>query len=125
MLFVHLCALYRARPVASTLTPLDAADPRFETAGEFVWPLIAATRAAAIAAVRWSGRGDPMAADDAAYCANLSELALRYLSYNSRRGIPDADIATAVDQCQKGNRAEGISTLERKLRNSGFTLPQR
>ena len=62
MLFVHLCALYRARPVASTLTPLDAADPRFETAGEFVWPLIAATRAAAIAAVRWSGRGDPMAA---------------------------------------------------------------
>ena len=66
-----------------------------------------------------------MAADDATYCANLSELALRYLSYNSRRGIPDADIATAVDQCQKGNRAEGISTLERKLRNSGFTLPQR
>jgi hypothetical protein len=66
-----------------------------------------------------------MAADDAAYCANLSELALRYLSYNSRRGIPDADVATAIDRCQKGNTADGISTLERKLRNGGFTLPQR
>ena len=66
-----------------------------------------------------------MAADDATYCANLSELALRYLSYNSRRGMPDADIAGAVDQCRKGNTATGIPTLERKLRNGGFTLPQR
>jgi hypothetical protein len=66
-----------------------------------------------------------MAADDASYCVNLSELALRYLSYNSRRGIPDADVATAVDQCQNGNTAGGISTLERKLRNGGFTLPPR
>ena len=66
-----------------------------------------------------------MAADGTAYCANLSELALRYLSFNSRRGIPDAEVATAVDQCQRGNTAEGIPTLERKLRNGGFTLPQR
>jgi hypothetical protein len=66
-----------------------------------------------------------MAADDAAYCATLSELALKYLSYNSRRGVPDAEVATAVDQCQKGNTAGGIPTLERKLRNGGFTLPQR
>jgi len=66
-----------------------------------------------------------MAADDAAYCAKLSDLALRYLSYNSRRGIPDAEVATAVDRCQKGNTAEGIPTLERKLRNGGLTLPQR
>jgi hypothetical protein len=33
MLVVHLCALYRAHPVASTFAPLDAADSRFETAG--------------------------------------------------------------------------------------------
>ena len=66
-----------------------------------------------------------MAADGAGYCATLSDLALRYLSFNSRRGIPDAEVATAVDQCQKGNTAEGIPTLERKLRNGGFTLPQR
>ncbi len=69
MLFVDLCALYRARAVASTLTPLDAADSRFETGGELVWSLIAATRAAAIAAARWAGRGDPIAADDAATTA--------------------------------------------------------
>ena len=66
-----------------------------------------------------------MAADDAAYCAQLSELALKYLSYNSRRGVPDVDIATAVDQCERGNTTSGISTLERKLRNGGFTLPRR
>ena len=66
----------------------------------------------------------PALADDASYCANLSELALKYLSYNSRRGVPDADIATAIDQCQKGNTAGGIPTLERKLRNGGFTLPK-
>ena len=66
-----------------------------------------------------------MAADDTAYCASLSELALKYLSYNSKRGTPDAEVATAVDQCQKGNTAGGIPTLERKLRNGGFTLPQR
>ena len=66
-----------------------------------------------------------MTADDTTYCATLSETALRYLSYNSRRGIPDAEVATAVDQCQKGNTAGGIPTLERKLRNGGFTLPQR
>ena len=66
-----------------------------------------------------------MAAGDAAYCAQLSELALKYLSYNSRRGVPDADVAAAVDQCQRGNFANGIPTLERKLRNGGFTLPPR
>ena len=67
----------------------------------------------------------PALADDASYCASLSELALKYLSYNSKRGVPDGDIAAAVDQCQRGNTAGGIPTLERKLRNNGFTLPQR
>ena len=67
----------------------------------------------------------PAMADDAAYCEKLSDLALRYLSYNARRGVPDADVAAAVDQCQKGNTAAAIPTLERKLRNGGFTLPQR
>ena len=66
-----------------------------------------------------------MAADDAAYCATLSETALRYLRTNSPRNIPDAEVATAVDQCQKGNTAQGIPTLERKLRDAGFTLPPR
>ena len=66
-----------------------------------------------------------LAGDDASYCAKLSDLALRYLSYNSKRGVPDAEISAAVDQCHRGNTAAGIPTLERKLRNGGFTLPQR
>ncbi len=67
----------------------------------------------------------PAMADDAAYCAALSETALRYLRQNSPRDVPDAEVAGAIDQCQKGNTAQGIPTLERKLRNAGFTLPQR
>jgi hypothetical protein len=67
----------------------------------------------------------PALADDASYCASLSELALKYLSYNSKRGVPDGDVAGAVDQCQRGNYASGIPALERKLRANGFTLPKR
>ena len=66
-----------------------------------------------------------MAGDDATYCANLSELALKYLNYSPRRGEPEVDISAAIDQCRRGNTAGGIPTLERKLRNGGFTLPQR
>jgi hypothetical protein len=65
------------------------------------------------------------AANDMAYCATLSDMALRYLSYYSKRGLPDGDVAAAIDQCQRGNTAGGIPTLERKLRNGGFTLPPR
>ncbi len=67
----------------------------------------------------------PALADDATYCAQLSELALKYLSYNSKRGMPDGDVATAVDQCERGNTTAGIPLLERKLRSNGFTLPKR
>jgi hypothetical protein len=66
-----------------------------------------------------------MAADDASYCASLSDIALRYLSFNSKRGEPDGDVAFAIEQCQKGNTASGIPTLENKIRNGGFTLPPR
>ncbi len=67
----------------------------------------------------------PAMADDATYCAALSETALRYLRQNSPRDVLDADVAAAVDQCRKGDTATGIPTLERKLRNGGFTLPKR
>ncbi len=67
----------------------------------------------------------PALADDATYCAQLSDLALRYLSYNSKRGMPDGDVAAAVDQCERGNTPAGIPLLERKLRSNGFTLPKR
>jgi hypothetical protein len=68
----------------------------------------------------------PALADDAAYCADLSALALKYLGkYSQGRDIPDLDIAASIDQCQRGNYANGIPTLERKLRANGFTLPKR
>jgi len=68
----------------------------------------------------------PALADDASYCATLSELAFRYLGKYSRGiGRPDLDVAVAADQCQRGNYAEGIPALERKLDANGFTLPPR
>jgi hypothetical protein len=67
----------------------------------------------------------PALADDASYCAALSDVALKYLSYNSKRGEPDGDVAMAIHQCENGNTAAGIPTLEGKLKNNGFTLPKR
>jgi hypothetical protein len=68
----------------------------------------------------------PALADDASYCATLSDLALKYLGKYSRgTDMPDLDVAAAVDQCQRGNYTRGIPTLERKLRANGFTLPPR
>jgi hypothetical protein len=31
----------------------------------------------------------------------------------------------AIDQCERGNTAEGIPVLEKKLRDARFTLPKR
>jgi hypothetical protein len=68
----------------------------------------------------------PALADDAAYCAKLSELAFKYLGKYSRgESVPDLDTVTAADQCGRGNYASGIPTLERKLRANGLTLPPR
>ncbi len=68
----------------------------------------------------------PALADDAAYCARLSELAYKYLGKYSRgQSRPDVDVAVAADQCRRGNYADGIPVLERKLRANGFTLPER
>jgi hypothetical protein len=65
--------------------------------------------------------------DDAAYCAELSAIALRYIvgGTDLGRGMPDLETAGAINDCNKGNTAAGITVLERKLRNNGFTLPKR
>jgi len=62
--------------------------------------------------------------DDAAYCAQLGNLALRYTgSAGGNGGLrPDFDTLGAISDCKKGNTAAGIEVLERKLRNNGFTL---
>ncbi len=63
--------------------------------------------------------------DDAAYCAELSNLYRRYLGNTGDRVIPDLTAAVAMDQCQRGNYAEGIPPLEKKLRDARCTLPKR
>jgi hypothetical protein len=65
--------------------------------------------------------------DDAAYCAQLGALALRYTGSAGGNGSLRPDLTTlgAIDDCKKGNTAAGIPVLERTLRNNGFTLPKR
>jgi hypothetical protein len=68
----------------------------------------------------------PSSASDTAYCAELSALYRRYLG-NTGQGktFPDVSPAAAMDQCERGNTAEGIPVLEKKLRDARFTLPKR
>ena len=68
----------------------------------------------------------PGPASDMAYCAELSALYRRYLG-NTGQGktFPDVSAAAAIDQCERGNTAEGIPVLEKKLRDARFTLPKR
>jgi hypothetical protein len=62
--------------------------------------------------------------DAAAYCAQLSVLYRRYVQNSPGRQY-DAEAAIALDDCKNGNAAAGISVLEKKLLESGFTLPER
>lgn len=64
---------------------------------------------------------------DAAYCAELGRLALRYTGHTGGNGglAPDYTTLGAIDDCNKGNTAAGIQILEKKLRCAGFTLPKR
>ena len=64
--------------------------------------------------------------DDAAYCAELGRLAVRYTGGAGGDGrlAPDLSTLGAIQDCNKGNFAAGIP-LERKLRSNGFTLPKR
>lgn len=65
--------------------------------------------------------------DDAAYCAKLAELALRYTGSAGGDGrlTPDLSTRGAIDDCNKGKTAAGIPVLEKLLRSQGFTLPKR
>ena len=67
----------------------------------------------------------PSSTSDMAYCAELSALYRKYLG-NTGQGktFPDVSAAAAIDQCERGNTAEGIPVLEKKLRDARFTLPK-
>ena len=64
---------------------------------------------------------------DVAYCTKLSELALRYTGKVGHMGelSPKKETVIAVDNCKRGNTADGIPVLEKLLRDNGFTLPPR
>jgi hypothetical protein len=61
---------------------------------------------------------------DAAYCSALSVLYRRYVQNSPGRQY-DAEAAIAQDDCQKGRTAAAIPVLEKKLLESGFTLPKK
>ncbi len=65
--------------------------------------------------------------DDAAYCAQLSSLAQRFVggSGGEGRSMPDLATAAAIEECRKGNYAFGIPYLEKRLRDVRVTLPKR
>jgi hypothetical protein len=68
-------------------------------------------------------------AADLRYCAQLSELYVRYVG-RSEAGPdvpvkPDVNGGVALAKCHEGDAAAAIPILERKLRNAGFTLPPR
>src|SRR5262249_58115082 len=67
------------------------------------------------------------AVKDAAYCAELGRLALRYTGHAGGNGglAPDYTTLDAIDDCYKGNTTRGISILEEKLPCSRVTLPKR
>src|ERR1043165_5300179 len=65
----------------------------------------------------------PARADDRAYCTQLSSLYRRYVQNSPGRQF-DVDASVALDNCQKGNTAAAIPVLEKKLRESGFSLPK-
>ncbi len=68
-------------------------------------------------------------AADLRYCAQLSDLYVRYVG-RSEHGPsapvkPDVNGGVALAKCQEGDATASISILERKLLNAGFTLPRR
>jgi hypothetical protein len=66
---------------------------------------------------------DAAQGDDKAYCAQLSAIYRRYVQNGPGRRF-DVEASTALDDCSKGNTATAIPVLEKKLRESGFTLPE-
>lgn len=63
--------------------------------------------------------------EDRAYCGQLAGLYLRYEGSIGARIMPDVNVTAAINECAKGNYADGIPVLERVLRASDFTLPKR
>jgi len=59
---------------------------------------------------------------DQAYCAQLTELYRRYVQNAPGRRF-DVEASVALEDCKKGNAAEAIPVLEKKLRENRITPP--
>lgn len=66
---------------------------------------------------------DAAQGDDKAYCAQLSAMYRRYVQNGPGKRF-DVGTSVAFDDCSKGNTATAIPVLEKKLRESGFSLPE-
>ena len=66
---------------------------------------------------------DAAQGDEQAYCAQLAAMYRRYVQNGPGRRF-DVEASTALDDCSKGNTATAIPVLEKKLRDSGFSLPE-
>jgi hypothetical protein len=61
--------------------------------------------------------------DDQAYCTQLSAMYRRYVQNGPGKRF-DVEASVALDDCSKGKPAAAIPVLEKKLRESGFSLPE-
>jgi hypothetical protein len=103
---------------------LDAGSARVGV--KFAMRLLRGTTLVLAACMALAG---PVAAEtsDAAYCARLSELALRYTGKVGLEGEikPMPATVVAMEACKQGNYATGIPVLEQTLRDNRITLPTR
>jgi hypothetical protein len=67
--------------------------------------------------------------DDQRYCANLSDLYVRYVGRSEgsthTEMTPDVDASVALVKCKEGDAGAAIPILEQKLNDAGFSLPPR
>jgi hypothetical protein len=66
---------------------------------------------------------DAAQGDDKAYCAQLAAMYRRYVQNGPGKRF-DVEASVALDDCGKGKAATAIPVLEKKLRESGFSLPE-
>jgi hypothetical protein len=106
--------------------PTSSVNPRSLVMSRILALLIAGLTAALPLAAK-AETGDRAA--DLRYCAQLSELYVRYVGRSEAGPTapvrPDVNAGVALAKCKEGDAAAAIPILERKLVNAGFTLPRR
>lgn len=67
---------------------------------------------------------DAAQGDEQAYCAQLAAMHRRYVQNGPGKRFDVEASVVALDDCSKGNTATAIPVLEKKRRESGFSLPE-